>query len=56
MKAAIVVDDGIDVAFVRRLAWPELNADTGDDLTDHTDYAYWLGDAVELDLRLFLAS
>lgn len=26
---------------------------TGDDLTDHTKYAYWLGEAVELDLRAF---
>jgi aromatic ring-cleaving dioxygenase len=26
---------------------------TGDDLRDHTDYAYWLGDSVELDLSDF---
>lgn len=26
---------------------------TGDDLADHTDYAYWLGDAVELNLAFF---
>ncbi|WP_413112101.1 DOPA 4,5-dioxygenase family protein [Thaumasiovibrio sp. DFM-14] len=32
-----------------------IHADTGDDLIDHTAYAYWLGDAVALDLRLFEA-
>lgn len=26
---------------------------TGDDIKDHTDYAYWLGDAVELNLAIF---
>lgn len=26
---------------------------TGDDLKDHTDYAYWLGESVELDLSDF---
>lgn len=26
---------------------------TGDDLTDHTKYAYWLGDSCELDLSVF---
>lgn len=26
---------------------------TGDDLRDHTDFAYWLGDAVDLNLDLF---
>jgi DOPA 4,5-dioxygenase len=26
---------------------------TGDDLKDHTDYAYWLGDSVELKLTIF---
>ncbi|MGF1683841.1 DOPA 4,5-dioxygenase family protein [Photobacterium minamisatsumaniensis] len=26
---------------------------TGDDLADHTKYAYWLGDSVELDLSGF---
>lgn len=26
---------------------------TGDDLKDHTDHAYWLGDAIELDLSRF---
>jgi DOPA 4,5-dioxygenase len=30
-----------------------IHADTGDDLKDHTDYAFWLGEAVELDLRGF---
>lgn len=30
-----------------------VHADTGDDLADHTTYAYWLGDAVALDLRQF---
>ena len=26
---------------------------TGDDIKDHTDYAYWLGDSVELNLDFF---
>ena len=26
---------------------------TGDNLKDHTEYAYWLGDEVELNLALF---
>lgn len=26
---------------------------TGDDLKDHTEYAYWLGDSVELKLEMF---
>ena len=26
---------------------------TGEDYADHTDHAYWLGDAVELDLTMF---
>ena len=26
---------------------------TGDDLKDHTDYAYWLGDSEQLDLSAF---
>ena len=26
---------------------------TGDDLKDHTDYAYWLGESVELKLSVF---
>ena len=26
---------------------------TGDDLKDHTEYAYWLGDSVDLDLTAF---
>jgi len=30
-----------------------VHALTGDDLADHTSYAYWLGDAVELDLSMF---
>lgn len=30
-----------------------VHALTGDYLKDHTDYAYWLGDSVELDLSLF---
>jgi len=29
-----------------------VHALTGDDLADHTTYAYWLGDAVELDLSM----
>jgi len=27
---------------------------SGDNLKDHTDYAYWLGDAVELNVSQFL--
>ena len=27
-----------------------VHALTGDDIKDHTEYAYWLGDSVELDL------
>ena len=30
-----------------------VHALTGDDLADHTDYAYWLGDAVDLNLGIF---
>lgn len=30
-----------------------IHADTGDDLADHTDHAYWFGDVVPLDLRGF---
>lgn len=30
-----------------------VHALTGDDLTDHTDHAYWLGDSVELKLSVF---
>lgn len=30
-----------------------IHADTGHDLIDHTDYAYWLGEPIELDLRGF---
>jgi len=30
-----------------------VHALTGNDLADHTTYAYWLGDAVELDLSMF---
>ncbi|EGQ7997924.1 DOPA 4,5-dioxygenase family protein [Vibrio vulnificus] len=30
-----------------------IHADSGDELADHTKYAYWLGDEVELDLRGF---
>ncbi len=26
---------------------------TGDDLKDHTDYAYWLGGSVNLNLKMF---
>jgi len=26
---------------------------TGDDLTDHTDHAHWLGDPIPLDLSIF---
>mgnify|MGYP000085443750 CR=1 FL=1 len=46
------------------VAWLELHrsdltilihALTGNDLEDHTLYAYWLGDSVELDLSMFTA-
>ena len=30
-----------------------VHADTGDDLADHTTHAYWLGEAVDLDLSRF---
>lgn len=30
-----------------------VHALTGNDLQDHTEFAYWLGEAVELDLRMF---
>ncbi len=30
-----------------------IHAMTGNDLDDHTRYAYWLGDSVELDLSMF---
>ncbi|NVD07698.1 4,5-dioxygenase [Vibrio sp. JPW-9-11-11] len=30
-----------------------VHADTGDDLVDHTQYAYWLGCPVKLDLSQF---
>ena len=30
-----------------------VHALTGNDLDDHTKYAYWLGDSVELDLSVF---
>ena len=30
-----------------------VHALTGDDLSDHTDHAYWLGEAVELKLAIF---
>ena len=32
-----------------------VHAITGDDLKDHTEYAYWLGDRVELNLSMFEA-
>lgn len=44
------------------IAWLEQNrqgltifihALTGDDLKDHTDFAYWLGDSVALNLSVF---
>ncbi|MBA5761582.1 DOPA 4,5-dioxygenase family protein [Vibrio sp. 404] len=31
-----------------------IHAVTGNDYLDHTEYVYWLGDPVELDLRGFL--
>lgn len=27
-----------------------VHADTGDDILDHTEYVYWLGEPVEIDL------
>ena len=30
-----------------------VHAQTDDDLKDHTEYAYWLGDEVELNLAIF---
>ena len=48
--------------FDHTIAWLESNRHlltvfihgvTGDDLLDHTEYAYWLGDAVPLELSLF---
>lgn len=30
-----------------------VHALTGNDLKDHTDYAYWLGESVELNLGVF---
>lgn len=30
-----------------------VHPETGDDLTDHSDHAIWLGDSAELDLRRF---
>ena len=30
-----------------------IHAVTGNDLQDHTEYAYWLGNAVELNLSIF---
>ena len=29
-----------------------VHGDTGDDLRDHTEFAYWLGDSIELDLSV----
>ena len=48
--------------FDRYIAWLEANRDTltilvhalsGDHLRDHTEFAYWLGDEVKLDLTIF---
>lgn len=33
-----------------------VHAQTGNDLLDHTDNAYWLGDSIELNLSLFRES
>lgn len=33
-----------------------VHALSGDDLTDHTEYAYWLGDSAELNLEVFARS
>jgi len=30
-----------------------VHADSGDDLMDHTEYAYWFGESVELNLSVF---
>ncbi|OXY82163.1 DOPA 4,5-dioxygenase family protein [Oceanimonas doudoroffii] len=30
-----------------------VHADTGDDLADHTTHAYWLGEAVALNVQMF---
>jgi aromatic ring-cleaving dioxygenase len=30
-----------------------VHGSTGNDLKDHTDYAYWLGESVELNLQMF---
>ena len=30
-----------------------IHAQTGDNLKDHTEYAYWLGDNVQLNLSIF---
>jgi len=30
-----------------------VHGNTGDDLRDHTEYAYWLGESVELNLAMF---
>lgn len=30
-----------------------VHGQTGDDIKDHTDYAYWLGDNVQLNLSIF---
>lgn len=30
-----------------------VHAQTGNDLKDHTDYAYWLGESLELNLDMF---
>ena len=49
-------------AFTKVIPWLDENRNgltvfvhgvTGADYADHTDYAYWLGDAVELDLTMF---
>ena len=48
--------------FDRYISWLEENrqgltifihALTGDDLKDHTDFAYWLGEEIKLNLELF---
>ena len=48
--------------FEQFIPWLESNRDgltvlvhglTGDDLKDHTDYAYWLGDSAPLNLAVF---
>ena len=50
------------VDFADYIAWLDANRGkltvfvhglTGDDLKDHTDYAYWLGQEVELNLGMF---